>query len=151
MLRRFTVFLGRFCLSLIFLSSAVSKCFNWSETEQYVTGQLRELANTTTQMSVMQDMTNFALEFSEPLLIFAAGLELLGALSLLLGLGPRIGALFLILFLIPTTIVAHHFWLLTGPGRDLQMVMFLKNVGILGGLFLVLGMGSAKSKDCKPE
>lgn len=142
------VFLGRFCLSLVFLSSVLAKFFDWHGTEQHLVFQLRDLATLSFNQPMVQEVVNYALAYPGPLLAIGAALELFGSLSLLLGMGTRLGAFFLVLFLIPTTIIGHHFWLLSGNERELQMVMFLKNISILGGLFLVIGMktGSVKPK-----
>lgn len=61
--------------------------------------------------------------------------------GLLLGLSilPRIAAALLIGSLIPTTIVGHAFWKEPpGPARENHSIQFLKNLGLIGGLLLVL-------------
>ena len=78
-----------------------------------------------------------------PVLLPAAALvEILGGLSLLLGLRARIGALVLFVFLIPTTLVFHNFWAHSGMEQMNQMQHFLKNVTIMGGLLMIVGLGS---------
>src|SRR5579859_3596778 len=60
-------------------------------------------------------------------------LALLGGLSILLGYKARIGALLLIAFLVPVTLMMHPFWNVTDPMMaQMQMVMFMKNVSMLG-------------------
>jgi putative oxidoreductase len=54
----------------------------------------------------------------------------------ILGYYARLGALLLILFLIPTTIIFH-----TNFNDPLQMVQFMKNLSMLGGCLVLLGMG----------
>ncbi len=60
---------------------------------------------------------------------------------LLLGFKARVGAVLLIIFLIPATLIFHNFWAFEGMERQMQMIMFMKNLAILGGLLLVLGLG----------
>ncbi|MEZ6142651.1 MAG: DoxX family protein [Zavarzinella sp.] len=67
---------------------------------------------------------------------------LLGSLSLILGYYARFGSVLLIIFLILATAYFHAFWKLTGSEAELQMLQFMKNSSILGGLVFVLGMGS---------
>ena len=63
-----------------------------------------------------------------PLFLSAAiALQIVGALSLLAGLGTRWGVLALIVFLVPTTLIFHDFWTLAGDERFGQTVDFLKN------------------------
>jgi putative oxidoreductase len=70
-------------------------------------------------------------------------LELVGALSVLLGFHARIGALLLALFLIPVTLVMHKFWGIAEPMQaQMQQIMFMKNVAILGGTCLLMYFGA---------
>ena len=69
-------------------------------------------------------------------------LSVLGGLSILLGYKTRIGAAMIIVFLVPVTLVFHHFWTVTDPGaRSIQMVDFMKNISILGGSLMILVHG----------
>lgn len=70
------------------------------------------------------------------LLLFATLFELCGGLSILLGYREKLGAILLILFLIPATVLMHQFWFVEGAMRELQLTHFLKNLAILGGLIL---------------
>jgi putative oxidoreductase len=75
------------------------------------------------------------------LLAGATALELLGAISLLAGWKTRWGAAALLVFLVPVTLVFHDFWAAQGPEVQLQMIQFLKNVAIGGGLLAVIAAG----------
>jgi len=63
--------------------------------------------------------------------------QLLGSLSLLLGYKIKIGALLLIIFLIPATLMFHNF-VVDGE----QLNAFLKNVGLIGGLLMMIYTGA---------
>src|SRR5690348_12743186 len=69
----------------------------------------------------------------------AAGVvAILGALSILLGYHARMGAWLLVLFLIPVTLTMHNFWAVKDPMMaQMQMVMFMKNLSMLGGALLI--------------
>ena len=144
MFRGLFLFLGRFCLSLIFLSSGSEKLLDWHGAEQSLTRHLGDFARHVSQKPLLEEALAFSLEHPQALLVVATVFELFGALCVLLGLGVRLGAILLALFLIPATLVYHWFWDLLPPSRDLQMILFLKNLSILGGLFLLIGMGSSK-------
>jgi putative oxidoreductase len=80
-------------------------------------------------------------------------LALLGALSIALGYKARWGAIALVAFLVPVTVMLHNFWSVTDPMmHQLQMVMFMKNVALIGGAltFVVHGAG-ALSLDARLE
>jgi putative oxidoreductase len=72
-------------------------------------------------------------------------LALLGGLSIALGYKAKLGALAVIAFLVPVTIMMHNFWAVTDPMmHQLQMVMFMKNLALVGGAltFFVHGAGA---------
>jgi putative oxidoreductase len=63
----------------------------------------------------------------------AAGvLEFIGAAMILIGWHARIGAVLLIAFLVPVTLVMHAFWSAPEAMRQMQMAMFMKNLGLMG-------------------
>lgn len=77
-------------------------------------------------------------------LVPAAGiLALIGGVSVLLGYRARFGAFLLLLFLVPVTLVMHRFWGLADPQvAQLQKVMFMKNLSMMGGALMVMYYGS---------
>lgn len=70
-------------------------------------------------------------------------LMLLGGLSVLLGFYTRIGALLLLLFLVPVTFGMHAFWSVPDPQMaQVQYVMFMKNLSIIGGALMLVYFGA---------
>jgi uncharacterized membrane protein YphA (DoxX/SURF4 family) len=65
-------------------------------------------------------------------------LEWIGIVSIGLGLWADLGALCIVLFLIPVTYWQHPFWRLEGPQRQAQAASFWRNVSFLGGVLLIL-------------
>jgi hypothetical protein len=49
----------------------------------------------------------------------------------------------LFLYLIPTTLIFHNFWAFTGIAMQTQLVNFLKNLSIMGGLLLAAAYDDA--------
>jgi len=73
-----------------------------------------------------------------PTLIMAGrALQLVAGIALVIGWHERIAALLLALFLIPATLTAHDFWASPGPEFQGQLVNFLKNLAMFGGLCFV--------------
>jgi putative oxidoreductase len=120
-LERALTVVGRILLALIFVLSAIGKLKAWAGTAGMMAAK--------------------GLPAPQLLLGLAIAFELLGGLSLMTGIRARIGALLLIVFLVLATVLFHNFWAYAGPEREMQMVHFLKNVSILGGLFLVAARG----------
>lgn len=73
----------------------------------------------------------------------AAGiLAFFGGLSILLGYRAKLGAWLIVIFLIGVTPM-HKFWGIADPMmQQMQMVMFMKNVTMLGGALLITQFGS---------
>jgi putative oxidoreductase len=114
---------GRVLLSLIFVLSGISKIMDWPETVQFMQTQGLPMV---------------------PLLLGAAiVVEILGGLSVLIGWHARWGAWLLFLYLIPVTLILHNFWAFTGAEQQMQLVNFLKNLAIMGGLLLVAAYDGA--------
>jgi uncharacterized membrane protein YphA (DoxX/SURF4 family) len=65
-------------------------------------------------------------------------LQWVGIISVALGIWADIGALCLLLFLIPVTYLTHGFWRFEGQARQVQTGNFLRNLTYLGGVLLIL-------------
>lgn len=114
---KYVVLAARICLSLIFLKAGVSHILGFNQTVEMMAGKGLPIPNI--------------------LLIFTIAFQLLGALSLLLGYQVRIGSILLIIFLIPASFAFHNF--LVDPN---QINDFLKNIGLIGGLLMVIYAGA---------
>jgi uncharacterized membrane protein YphA (DoxX/SURF4 family) len=63
----------------------------------------------------------------------------IGGSMLALDIAPRLAAAGLIGSLVPTTLVGHPYWKVEDQAaRKMQQIQFLKNLGLVGGLLLVL-------------
>ncbi|MCG5051616.1 MAG: DoxX family protein [Myxococcales bacterium] len=113
---------GRVLLSLIFVLGGVSKVVGFAAT---------------TELLRVEGVPTPAL-----FLALAIVAELAGGLSLMTGSFARLGALVLVLYLIPVTLIMHDFWNLGGLERQMQLVNFLKNLSVMGGLLMVVGAGA---------
>jgi putative oxidoreductase len=70
-------------------------------------------------------------------------LSIAGGLSILLGYRAKLGGWLIVLFLFPVTLMMHKFWLVQDPMMaQIQMILFMKNVSMLGGALLVSQFGA---------
>ena len=118
---RYLVLLGRICFAAIFIFAAPGHF------------KAQEIA--------------YAAQAGVPfasLAVPVAGLiALAGGLSVALGYRAKIGAWLLVLFLVPVTITMHNFWAVTDPMMaQIQMAMFMKNIGLMGGALLLTYFGA---------
>jgi putative oxidoreductase len=118
---RLLVPLGRLCFVLVFLSSVPA-----------------QFSSKVIAMAAAQGVP------AASLLVPVAGLiSLVGGVLVLLGYHARFGAWLLVAFLVPVTLNMHAFWNVADAGmHQLQQIMFMKNVAILGGAFLIAYYGA---------
>ena len=112
-----TILLGRVLLAVIFLLSGFGKLTAIAGTSAYFAGLGLPLPAVTA--------------------VVVGLIELLGGLAILVGFQTRVAAWVLAVFTVATALVAH-----TGWADQMQMINFLKNLGIAGG-FLVLSSSGA--------
>ena len=116
--------IGRILMAAIFLVSGTAK--------------LTDMPGTVAHMTTM------GIPYSETLAIVAGVAEVLGAIAIAIGFVTRAGSIGLILFMIPTTLIFHAFWNYTGEQHLTQMVNFMKNLAIIGGLAVLAAQGAGK-------
>jgi putative oxidoreductase len=80
-------------------------------------------------------------------------IAMLGGLSIALGYRARLGAWLLVLFLVPVTLKMHAFWAVQDPAMaQMQQVMFMKNVSMLGAALVLTRAGAGSfSLDARRE
>lgn len=115
---------GRILLSCIFLVSAYAKVAGW---------------NTTVQL-----MDAKGIPFASVLLGMATVIEFLGGLSILLGVFSKLGSAIVFLYLIPVSLIFHSFWSVSPDQVHIQLVNFLKNLSIMGGLVMLAAYGPGR-------
>jgi putative oxidoreductase len=71
-----------------------------------------------------------------------AALELLGGLAIIVGFHARIAAIALALFTLAASFVFHNFWAVPADQQMVQQLMFMKNLSVAGGLFIVAALGA---------
>ena len=69
-------------------------------------------------------------------------LEIIGGLAIIIGYKARIAGLLLGLFSILAALIFHNFWAFPPEQVYLQNIMFMKNLSIAGGLFLLAVFGA---------
>lgn len=68
-------------------------------------------------------------------------LAVLGGLSVALGAWPRCGALLLVIFLVPVSLMMHNFWADPDPQtRQANQVHFMKNLALMGAALMLLAI-----------
>ena len=115
------VILGRFLFALIFLISGPNHFSR--QTIAYAASHGVPLASIAVPLSGL--------------------IALVGGLSILLGYHAKIGVWLIVLFLVPVTLMMQNFWTMHDPMvAQMNMIMFMKNMAMLGGALLMSQFGS---------
>ncbi len=121
-IRRASPLIGRILLAIIFLWSGTGKVMGFKGTVGHIAGA--------------------GLPMPEVLTVLSIIIEIGGGLMLIIGWNARLAAAVLFLWMIPVTYYFHNFWAVPADQVQMQQINFFKNLGIMGGLLLVFGLGS---------
>jgi putative oxidoreductase len=115
---------ARILLAAIFISAGFSKLFGFDGTVAYIASK--------------------GLPAPVVLAALTAALEILGGIAIVIGYKARIAGLLLGGFTILAGFIFHNFWAVPADQAYIQNIMFMKNLSMAGGLFLltVFGAGS---------
>jgi putative oxidoreductase len=144
-------FLGRLFLSGIFIFTALQDIIQWNSQEEFVFTTLTTMMQSASSNHYILDVIRVIIPKLSMFFAVAVFLKLLGGICVLFQWKTRFGAFLLLLFLIPVTVIIHNFWDKTGSARIEELVQFWKNIGIAGGLFLLLAYNSSSNNFNKAE
>jgi putative oxidoreductase len=122
--RSTTALVGRILMSAIFIVSGFAKLTDPAGASGYMSG--------------------VGIGNADTLVYVAGAAELAGGLAVLFGFLSRIAAIGLIVLLAIIQFYFHNFWALPEPDAKMQMVQFMKNLSIMGGLFMIVAMGPGR-------
>jgi uncharacterized membrane protein YphA (DoxX/SURF4 family) len=114
----FLLLLARLCFAIIFINSGMGHFKN----VEHMGGYAEAKGVPFPKLSVYLSGVTF----------------LLGGLSILLGFWVSIGALLIIVTMLPVTFMMHNFWTLDDPeAKQNDQIHFFKNLSIIGAAFLI--------------
>lgn len=119
---KYLVLVARILMSAIFISAGFSKLLGFDGVTAYIASKGLPM----------------------PMVIagFTVALEILGGLAIIVGYKARIAGLLLALFTILAAFIFHNFWVFPPEQVYLQNIMFMKNLSMAGGLFLLTVFGA---------
>jgi putative oxidoreductase len=89
-------------------------------------------------------LTKMGVPMASTIAPFAAGVEFVGGLAIVLGAWTVFAAALMIAFTAVGSFLAHRFWAAPAEQYALQNVQFMKNVAIIGGFLAVLLSGPGR-------
>jgi putative oxidoreductase len=115
---------GRILLALMFLLAGWSKIGGFEGTAGYIASKGLPMAQLLAGATIV--------------------LELGAGLALVAGFKARWAALALAVFTLLASVIFHAFWAVPAEARQVQNLMFMKNIAITGGLLMVLAFGPGR-------
>jgi putative oxidoreductase len=112
---------GRVLLALMFVLSGIDKLGHVAGTADYI-------AN--------------GLPMASAIAVLSGLLELVGGLAVAIGFQTRWAALALGLFTLLASVLFHRFWAVPADQAFVQQLMFMKNLAVAGGFFVVAALGA---------
>ena len=116
------VVVGRVLLALMFILSGFGKLADLGGTAGYI--------------------ASAGLPMAGVLAVIVGLLELLGGLAVAIGFQARWAALALGLFTLLASVLFHKFWAAPADQAFVQQLMFMKNLSVAGGLFIVAALSA---------
>ena len=114
------ILIGRVILGLFFVIAGVRNALHYSERKT--------------------PATNYGWKLPAPVTALGFASQLVGGLSVMLGIYPGLGAALLILFLIGATELFHNFLMFQGEARQPHLYFTLVNIALCGYCLLIIGL-----------
>lgn len=116
------VVVGRVLLALMFVLSGFGKLTGIEGTAGYI--------------------ASAGLPIATALAVIVGLLEFFGGLALMVGFHARWAALALGVFTLLASLLFHNFWAMPADKAFMQQLIFMKNLSVAGGMFIVAALGA---------
>ena len=130
---------GRILFAVLFIYSGATKLFAIQATTEFISSKVvipALLAPYATQLETTTGMST-----PQMLAIIVGAFEVISGLMIALNFGARFFAILLIFFVAAATYYFHDFWNQSPPENAKTLVDALKNLSIIGALFMIAGYG----------
>lgn len=138
---------GRFLFAVLFIVSGAFKLLDLAATTELMAKiAIPEMVSGYT--SELETMAGMPL--TKMLAIAAGTTEVVCGVMIGLNVGARYFALLLILYMVGITYLQYPFWNQTGPEGANAMMHALKNISLIGALFIIVGIGRGPQPAAAP-
>ena len=131
--------IGRVLFAVLFIVSGALKLYDLTATTKEIADKIAIPAVLATYTAQIETFTS--MQMPQILAILAGAVELICGLMIALNIGVRFFAIVLVFFVGVATYYYHAFWTQTGAAATDNLIHALKNVSIIGALFLIAGYG----------
>src|SRR4029078_7508854 len=130
---------GRILFAVLFMYTGATKLFAIQQTADFIATKLTIATTLGPYTSQLETMA--AIQMPQLLAYAVGGFEILAGLMIAVNFGARFFAILLIFFVIATTFYFHDFWNQPAPENAKTLIDALKNLSIIGALFMIAGYG----------
>jgi len=133
------IIFGRILFAVLFIYSGATQLLAIQATADSIAAKVAVpalLAPYTTQLETMAGLTT-----PQMLAIASGAFEVIAGLMIALNFGARFFAILLIFYVAAATFFFYDFWNQPLPGDGKMLVDALKNLSIIGALFMIAGYG----------
>ncbi len=130
---------GRVLFAVLFIYTGATKLFAIPATADFIAAKVTIPSLLAPYTSQLETLTGMPLP--QLLAICIGGFEILAGLMIALNFLARFFAILLIFFVLATTFYFHDFWNQSAPDNAKTLVEALKNLSIIGALFMIAGYG----------
>jgi len=130
---------GRVLFAVLFIYSGATKLFGIQQTADFIASKVTIPSLLTPYTSQLETMAGMPMP--QLLAMSIGGFEVLAGLMIALNFGARFFAILLIFFVFAATFYFHDFWNQSPPENYKTLIDALKNLSIVGALFMIAGYG----------
>ncbi|MDP1583650.1 MAG: DoxX family protein [Bradyrhizobium sp.] len=134
---------GRILFAALFIYSGAAKLFGIQATSEAIATKVVVTFPAFVAPYVTQLEGITGMPMPQMLAIAVGAFELIAGLMIALNFGTRFFAILLILFVGASTFYFHDFWNQPSPSDGKMLIEALKNLSIIGALFIIAGYGRA--------
>jgi len=132
---------GRILFAVLFIYTGAIKFFPLQATADLIAGKI--VVPDVIAPYAKQIETATAMTTPQLLAIALGGLEILAGLMIALNFGARFFAMLMVITVAISTVLFSDFWNQAAPDNAAVVVDALKNLSIIGALFMIMGYGRA--------
>ncbi|HTF73278.1 MAG TPA: DoxX family protein [Bradyrhizobium sp.] len=140
--------LGRVLFAVLFIYSGATKLFGIQATTDFIAAKVAIPAMLLPYTSQLETMTGMSTQ--QTLAIAVGAFEVIGGLMIAVNFGARFFATLMIFFVAATIFYFHDFWNQSPPDNAKTLMDALKNLSIIGALFMIVGYGGRVSRAADP-
>jgi len=130
---------GRVLFAVLFVYTGATKLFAIPATADFIAAKVSIPTLLAPYTSQLETLTGMPLP--QLLAMSIGGFEILAGLMIALNFLARFFSILLIFFVLATTFYFHDFWNQSPPDNAKTLIEALKNLSIIGALFMIAGYG----------